>query len=110
MLEIVLWLVMAVLSCIGFVQVVSWLAIYTNRKGNRVYKVIPIGGDGIDPDTQLRLTWASLQWESNPARQVYILYDVGLDEEGKEDCRALVRNTGAHFAENPEELLELLGL
>ncbi|MCI8650590.1 MAG: hypothetical protein HFG20_10810 [Anaerotruncus sp.] len=108
MCNIILWFLLAVLACVGFVQVVSWIAVHSAWKGNRVYRVIPVGKDTENLEQQLALVYASLQWESNPSRQKYILYNIGLHQRGIEDCCALARDTGIQFANSPEELLKIL--
>ena len=52
----------------------------------------------------MSLFYACLQWESNPSRESFILYDVGLDEAGARDCAALAQSAGAAFIRSPSEL------
>lgn len=108
MWNIVLWFILAVFACVGFVQIVSWIAIRSAWKGNRIYRVVPVGGEGENLEQQLAMVYASLQWESNPSRQKYILYNMGLHQREIEDCCALARDTGIQFANSPEELLKIL--
>lgn len=99
---------LAVFACVGFVHTTAWLAVRLSRKGNRVYKVVPVGGKGKNTGDQMSLFYACLQWESNPSGQVLLLYDAGLDEQGIRDCEELARGAGVRFIRSPEELAELL--
>ena len=83
-------------------------AVRLSRKGNGVYKVVPVGGEGKNSGDQMSLFYACLQWESNPSGQVLLLYDAGLDERAARDCEELARGAGVRFVRSPEELAELL--
>ncbi len=107
-LDVALWIVMAVLGCIGLVEAITWIAVRMSRKGNRVYRVIPIGGEGKNTGDQMSLMYTCLQWEANPSEQVYVLYDAGLDEQGVKACEELTRAAGILFIRTPEELVQLL--
>ena len=78
-----------------------------SRKGNGVYKVVPVGGEGKNSGDQMSLFYACLQWESNPSGQVLLLYDAGLDERAARDCEELARGAGVRFVRSPEELAGL---
>ena len=52
MVEIILWLTVAALACVGFVQVCTWISIRMGSRRSRVYRVFPIGGEG-STDEQL---------------------------------------------------------
>lgn len=107
-MDTIVWFIMAILTCIGFVQVITWIAVRNASRRNAVYRVIPVGGEGKNPGQQMALMFTCLQWESNPSRQIYVLYDAGLDEQGVRDCKELVRDTGALFVRSQEELDDLL--
>lgn len=103
-MDTILLFAMAVLSCVGFVHAVTWVAVRHASRRDSVYRIIPVGGEGKNPGQQLALMFTCLQWEANPSGQVYVLYDMGLDEQGVRDCRELVRDTGAIFVQTPQEL------
>ncbi|MEM1485334.1 hypothetical protein V6615_10710 [Oscillospiraceae bacterium PP1C4] len=106
-LDTVIWVVMAILGCIGFVQTVTWIAVRCSCKRNKIYRVIPIGGAGKNAGNQMSLMYTCLQWEANPSKQIYVLYDAGLDEQGIKDCEELTRAAGVLFVRTPEELAKL---
>ena len=81
MLDAIMWICMAILACVGFVQCATWLAVRHSCKGNHVYRVIPIGGEGKNTGNQMALMYTCLQWEANPSRQDYVLYGIGLNEQ-----------------------------
>lgn len=95
---------LSVFACIGFIHAAAWLAVRLSRKGNGVYKVVPVGGEGKNSGDQMSLFYACLQWESNPSGQVLLLYDAGLDERAARDCEELARGAGVRFVRSPEEL------
>ena len=99
---------LSVFACIGFIHAAAWLAVRLSRKGNGVYKVVPVGGEGKNSGDQMSLFYACLQWEPNPSGQVLLLYDAGRDERAARDCEELARGAGARFVRSPEELAELL--
>lgn len=108
-LDTIVWVALAIFGCIGFVQAVAWTMVRAACKQNAIYRVIPIGGEGKDIDRQLALAYTCLQWEANPSRQQYVLYNAGLDEKGMHDCEELAQIIGAVFIKTPEELPLLLG-
>ncbi len=108
MLDVLIWVAVALLACVGLVQLCTWAAVRYSRKSNRVYKVIPIGGEGKNTGDQMSLLYACMQWEANPSRQIYVLYNAGLNEEEIKACEQLTKSTGALFAHTPEELLALM--
>lgn len=108
MLDVIIWIAVVLLACLGLVQLCTWFAIRYSRKGNRVYKIIPIGGAGKKAGDQMSLLYACMQWDSNPSRQIYVLYNVGLSEEEIKACEQLTKNTGAFFAKTPQELIALM--
>lgn len=108
MLEVILWVAVALLTCLGFVQLCTWIAIRCSWKGNRVYKIIPIGGEGKKTGDQMSLLYACLQWDANPCHQIYVLYDVGLNEDEVKACEQLTKNTGALFVKTPQQLAALM--
>ena len=99
---------LSVFACIGFIHAAAWLAVRLSRKGNGVYKVVLVGGEGKNSGDQMSLFYACLQWESNPSGQVLLLYDAGLDERAARDCEELARGAGVRFVRSPEELAGLL--
>ena len=107
MVEIILWLTVAALACVGFVQVCTWISIRMGSRRSRVYRVFTNGGEG-RTEEQLAQVYSCLQWEANPSQQVYVLYDVGLDEGGVRECRVLTSGTGIRFVQSAQELDALL--
>ena len=108
MLDAIIWICMAILACVGFVQCATWLAVRHSCKGNHVYRVIPIGGEGKNTGNQMALMYTCLQWEANPSRQDYVLYGIGLDEKEQQACEELARAAGVCFVQTPDELEALL--
>lgn len=108
LLETLFWIFIAFLGCIGFVQTVTWLGLRASPKGNMIYRIFPVGGEGKNTGKQMALLYACMQWESNPTHQQYILYDAGLDEQGVKDCTELARGVGIPFVRSAEELQEIL--
>ena len=102
MIDTVCWFLFVALACIGFVHTAAWIAVRLSCKGNRIYKIVPIGGERAGD--RMSLFYACLQWESNPSRESFILYDVGLDEAGARDCAVLAQSAGAAFIRSPSEL------
>ena len=62
---------LSVFACIGFIHAAAWLAVRLSRKGNGVYKVVPVGGEGKKfgrPDVPLlRLPPVGIQPERSSA-------------------------------------------
>lgn len=108
MMNVIIWVAVVLLACLGLVQLFTWIAIRHSCKGNRVYKIIPIGGEGKNAGDQMSLLYACMQWEANPSRQIYVLYNAGLSEEEIAVCVQLTQNTGALFAKTPQELVALM--
>ena len=50
----------------------------------------------------------SLRRSTPVSQQVYVLYDVGLDEGGVRECRVLTSGTGIRFVQSAQELDALL--
>ena len=108
MLDVIIWVIVVLLACLGLVQLCTWAAVRYSWKGNRVYKIIPIGGSGKKTGDQMSLFYACMQWEANPSRQIYVLYNAGLSEEEIEACVQLTKSTGAIFVKTPQELIALM--
>ena len=108
MFHVIFWTVAAMLACIGFVQVATWILVRAGWKGNHVYRVFPIGGEGKKAGDQMALFYACLQWEANPSRQTYLLYDAGLDAQASKDCAELAKGVGVRLVHSAEELAELM--
>lgn len=109
MINAITWLVVALLACIGFVQLAGYFAIRSARRGGQAFRVFPIGGQGEKPQRQMAFFYTCVQWEANPSGQTNILYNAGLDEAGSRECAQLAKESGALFANSPEELADLLG-
>lgn len=92
---------LSVFACIGFIHAAAWLAVRLSRKGNGVYKVVPVGGEGKNSGDQMSLFYACLQWESNPSGQVLLLYDAGLDERAGARLRGARARRGGAFRPLP---------
>ena len=97
--------VLGTLSCVGLMQVVSWVAVRLRRKGNQV----PVGGAGSVIGSQMSLAFACLQWLSNPEGSQLILYDAGLTPAQAQACARLAQGGGMWFARTPQELSALVG-
>ncbi len=107
------WMVLVIaglgaLSCVGLMQAVSWVAVRLRRQGNRVYRVVPVGGAGAAIGGQMALAFACLQWLSNPEGAKLVLYDVGLTPAQAQACARLAQGAGIWFARTPQELAALL--
>lgn len=96
--------VFGLLACVGVVQMLSWVAIRLGSRRGRVLRVFPIGGKDANTDAQLAQMYSCLQWEANPSRQIYVLMDMGLDEQGARDCTALANGANVLFVRSMSEL------
>ena len=107
------WMVLVIaglgaLSCVGLMQAASWVAVRLRRKGNRVYRVVPVGGEQGAIGGQMALAFACLQWLSNPEGAKLVLYDAGLTPAQAQACARLAQGAGMWFARTPGELAALL--
>ena len=109
MYEWIPWLLLGILACVGFVDCCTWLHLRIWRKPVKLYRLIPVGGEGKDTEQQLAAAYASLQWEQNPMRYQYVLFDAGLPEKQAKECIQLARGAGVEFVRDIEELESLLG-
>lgn len=94
MFDVIFRVLLAVLACVGLVQTVSWLCVRSAVRNRRVVRVFPVGEDA---GKQMTAMYACLQWEANPSRQTFVLYDAGLTEQGVKDCETLARGAGVAF-------------
>ena len=108
MMNILVMIALCLLACVGLVQTASWIAVRLGNKQGRVYRVFPIGGEGKNPGRQMARMYSCLQWESNPSRQVYVLYDMGLDDQAVKDCKELSESAGVAFVRSPHQLDRLM--
>lgn len=104
MFDVIFRVLLAVLACVGLVQIVSWICVHSAVRGRRIVRVFPVGGDA---GKQMAAMYACLQWEANPSGQTFVLYDAGLTEQGVKDCEALARGAGVAFV-RPGKLEEFL--
>lgn len=100
MLNFILHILLALFTCVGVVQTFSWFAVRSATRPFQVLQVFPVGGD--NTAKQMAAMFACLQWEANPAGQTFVLYDVGLDEQGAKDCLELAKGAGASFVRRGE--------
>lgn len=108
MLDIIVQILIGCFACVGVVQVVSWLFVRCNRRKNKIYRVVPVGGEGNIPEEQMSLMYACIQWEANPAGMQTILYDVGIGQENLKECEQLAKSIGVRLVHSPQELETLL--
>ena len=95
MLNFILHILLALFTCVGVVQTFSWFAVRSAARPFQILRIFPVGGD--NTAKQMAAMFACLQWEANPAGQTFVLYDVGLDEQGAKDCMELAKGAGASF-------------
>lgn len=95
MLDFIFRVLLAVFACVGLVQTVSWFCVRGAVKHRRIVRVFPVGGE--DAGKQMSAMYACLQWEANPSRQSFVIYDAGLTEQGVRDCETLARGAGVAF-------------
>lgn len=108
MLDFVCRVFFGIVACVGIVHIMAWVMARWGSREVQGARIFAVGGDGRDTGRQMAAMYASLQWEANPARQIYILYDAGLDEQGIKDCETLAQGSGALFVRNQKELDALL--
>lgn len=108
MLDFIMKVILGLLACVGFIQTASWMAVRLNSRHAAVLRIFPIGGTDKSPGKQMAAMYTCLQWEANPSKQTFVLYDAGLGEQGVRDCESLSKSAGVLFVRNAKELEALL--
>ena len=102
----IIWILLAILSCVGFVQTVSWIFVHYGRRKTKVYRVFPVGGP--QAERQFSFIHTCYQWESNPAGNIYVIYDCGLEEDHQRQAVDLARDMNSKFVGSPQQLQQLI--
>jgi len=109
-MHIVLWILLCLFACIGFVYGLGWLVCSAGRpkQSGRAYQVIPLERDPDILEQQLRYEIHLLRWSAAPRPEILILLDTGLGEESKTICQSLIGQLGGVIICDPDELPDLI--
>lgn len=100
MMDFLLRVCGAFLVCVGIVQVISWLFVRAGTRKATIFRVFPV--TQANAGKQMSAMYTCAQWEAKAAREIYVLYDVGLDTQGVHDCEVLSQGTGIAFVHRGE--------
>ena len=106
-----LWIVFCLLASMGVVQAVGWLlCTFTKPKkySRRGYYVQSLPNGHAELESQLRYALQCYQWGGGFHGAYIMLVDNGLDEEGRQICEKLLRNTLGVFIVTPQELSDTI--
>ena len=109
-MHIVLWILLCLFACVGFVYGLSWLVCSAGRpkQSGRAYQVIPLERDPDILEQQLRYEIQLLRWSATPRLEILILLDTGLGEEARAICQGLIGHLGGVIICEPDELPGLI--
>ncbi|GAA6513724.1 hypothetical protein [Merdimmobilis hominis] len=110
MTELIFWLTVGILFCLGLVQVIGYVCQWMLRpKGmHRFYTMIPVSGHMEDAEQVLRWAFSTMRWDYWANANWLLILDMGADEETLAICRAFcTQESGARIL-TPQQLLELM--